>query len=230
MSKKTAENELMAVNGIKAVIEEIERFDGLNYRSMFGGTGYFIDDAMFLLIEKDQAYLRGGVDLTDDLIALHCSQFKYKKRIGCARIQYYNITELYDNDRGRAQLLMFRSIDIAKSDKLKCACHDRLRDLPNLQLSIERMLARVGILDVTRLKHLGSTECFRKLQSIYGLDLNVNLLWKLEGAIQGIHFTLLQHSIKNELLIKVLSKEVIPKETLSSKSLKKGPDGTSDYR
>ncbi|GAD89856.1 hypothetical protein VHA01S_028_00550 [Vibrio halioticoli NBRC 102217] len=200
---------IMARNGIAAVIDNIQRFDGLNSRSMFGGTGYFIDDAMFLLVHEGRAYLRGGPDLTDKLIALGCKQFKFQKRIGCARVQYYNIMDLYFSDPIQTHSLFIQSIENAKVDKDRCQhCDERIRDLPNLQLSIERMLARIDIQDVSGLRTIGSSESFRRLQSIYGLDLNINLLWKLEGAIQGVHFSLLGNAIKNDLLGKISVNEV----------------------
>ncbi|CAM4303879.1 TfoX/Sxy family DNA transformation protein [Vibrio neonatus] len=199
----------MAKNGIAAVIEKIQHFNGLNSRSMFGGTGYFIDDAMFLLVHNEKAYLRGGPDLTDKLITLGCKQFKFQKRIGSARVQYYNIMDLYFSDPIQTHSLFIKSIENAKTDKDKCQhCHERIRDLPNLQLSTERMLARIDIQDVSRLKTIGSSESFRRLQSIYGLDLNINLLWKLEGAIQGVHFSLLGNAIKNDLLGKISGNQV----------------------
>ncbi|GAB7220262.1 TfoX/Sxy family DNA transformation protein [Vibrio comitans] len=196
----------MAINGVEAVVGDIKCFEGLYTRPMFGGTGYFVEDAMFLLVDDDKAYLRGGQTLTDELVNWGCEQYKYKKRIGCAKVQYYNITDMYVLERSRVQLLFFRSIEIAKQDKIKCNCHDRIRDLPNLQLSIERMLARVEIVDITELKQAGSSESFARLQQIYGFDLNINLLWKLEGAIRGVHFSLLEHKIKNSLLSKVASR------------------------
>ncbi|WP_174371948.1 TfoX/Sxy family DNA transformation protein [Vibrio ezurae] len=199
----------MASNGIEAVIHNIERFKGLNSRSMFGGTGYFIDDAMFLLVDHGKAYLRGGPSLTKELLALGCKQLKFKKRIGCAKVQYYDIMNVYFVDPIRTQTLITQSIENAKTDKEKCHhCSERLRDLPNLQLSIERMLARIDIQEVGHLKTIGSTESFRRLQSIYGLDLNINLLWKLEGAIQGVHFSLLGNSVKNDLLGQVSAKDL----------------------
>ncbi len=190
------ENRIVAIYGIEAVIGDIERFEGLYTRPMFGGTGYFVEDAMFLLVDDGKAYLRGGQSLTDELVNWGCEQYKFKKRIGCAKVQYYNITDMHVKERSRVRLLFFRSIEIAKQDKIKCNCHDRIRDLPNLQLSIERMLARVNIMDIAELKQAGSSESFARLQQIYGLDLNVSLLWKLEGAIRGVHFSLLEHKIK----------------------------------
>ncbi|GEA50995.1 DNA transformation protein [Vibrio inusitatus NBRC 102082] len=196
----------MAIYGVEAVIGDIEYFEGLYTRPMFGGTGYFVEDAMFLLVDDGKAFLRGGPTLTEELVNWGCEQYKYKKRIGCAKVQYYNITDMHAQERSRVQLLFFRSIEIAKQDKIKCNCHDRIRDLPNLQLSIERMLARIDIVDIAQLKKAGSSESFARLQQIYGLDLNVNLLWKLEGAIRGIHFSLLEHKIKNSLLSKIASR------------------------
>ncbi|CAM2866935.1 TfoX/Sxy family DNA transformation protein [Vibrio rarus] len=196
----------MANNGMMPVVKDVMRFEGITTRSMFGGIGYFQHDVMFLLVDDLRAYLRGGPKLTNELQDFGCQQYRYKKRIGYAKINYYDITDMHRFDRERVRLLFFKSIAIANRDKLQCREQARLRDLPNLQLSIERMLARIEVSDREALMVMGSGEAFRRLQSVYGNDLSITLLWKLEGAIQGVHFSLLTHSIKNKLLSKILPK------------------------
>ncbi|QSA18479.1 TfoX/Sxy family DNA transformation protein, partial [Vibrio furnissii] len=54
--------------------------------------------------------------------------------------------------------------------------------------------------DVDTFMRLGAPEVFNKVRRIYGSDLDVKLLWKFAGAIEGIHWKLLQEPRKRQLL------------------------------
>lgn len=193
----------MKGKGLHAVVEYTELRAGISHRSMFGGTGYFLDDAMFLLIHEGRPYLRGGANLTAQFEHLGCQQLAYQKRLGQAKLDYFNIQKLYDNNFELFKTLFHASTEAAILDRGKAGVVKRLRDLPNLQLKIERMLVRVGIEDVEILFAIGSAQAFMKLQLVYGFDLNLDLLWKLEGALISVHYRLLDHEVKNKLLLQI---------------------------
>lgn len=75
-----------------------------------------------------------------------------------------------------------------------------MRDLPNMQLTLERMVKKAGVADVETFIELGASEVFSKVRKIYGSDVDVKLLWKFAGAIEGIHWKLLQEPRKRQLL------------------------------
>ncbi|MFA0071460.1 TfoX/Sxy family protein, partial [Vibrio breoganii] len=76
----------------------------------------------------------------------------------------------------------------------------RLRDLPNMQLTLERMVKKAGVDDVSMFMQLGAPEVFNKVREAYGNDVDLKLLWKFAGAIDGIHWKLLQEPRKQQLL------------------------------
>ncbi|HFG1597299.1 TPA: TfoX/Sxy family DNA transformation protein [Vibrio cholerae] len=82
----------------------------------------------------------------------------------------------------------------------RSAASRRLRDLPNMQLTLERMVKKAGIDDVETFMSLGAPEVFNKVRQAYGSDVDVKLLWKFAGAIEGIHWKLLQEPRKRQLL------------------------------
>lgn len=47
---------------------------------------------------------------------------------------------------------------------------------------------------------LGAPEVFNKVREAYGNDVDLKLLWKFAGAIDGIHWKLLQEPRKQQLL------------------------------
>ena len=66
---------------------------------------------------------------------------------------------------------------------------NRLKDLPNLRLATERMLKKAGIESVETLEKTGAVDAFKAIQLTHSSDLNIELLWALEGAINGTHWS-----------------------------------------
>lgn len=187
------------------VLDYIDNLEDISTHSMFGGTGYFHGDAMFLLVYRGKCYLRGGGRLSEQFRHKHCEQFAFQKRIGCARVEYFAVDDLFHRQASEFEQLLFHSLECAHQAKECQGQCQRLRDLPNLQLSIERMLVRVGVCEVDTLQKLGSACVYVRLKQIYGQDLSLNLLWKLEGALQQVHYTLIDHATKNQLISQLSS-------------------------
>ena len=76
----------------------------------------------------------------------------------------------------------------------------RLRDLPNMQLTLERMVKKAGVGDVETFLELGAPAVYSKVKQAYGNDIDVKLLWKFAGAVDGVHWKLIQEPKKRQLL------------------------------
>jgi len=72
--------------------------------------------------------------------------------------------------------------------------------LPNMRLTLERMVKKAGVPDVSSFISLGAAEVYRKVRSSHGKDLDLKLLWMFAGAIDGCHWTLLKDDHKERLL------------------------------
>ncbi|OAN18339.1 DNA transformation protein [Photobacterium jeanii] len=171
-------------------------------RSMFGGMGVFIDGAMYAIITNKALFLRGGEALDERLHDLNCAKFKHIKRSTTAIVNYYDITPLFHESRELSDELVHASIDIARKDKVAKAAekNKRIRDLPNMRLTLERMVKKAGVEDVASFMELGASEVFCKVRQVHGQDLDIKLLWMFAGAIQGCHWTLLNEEQKSSLL------------------------------
>lgn len=79
---------------------------------------------------------------------------------------------------------------------------DRLTDLPNIGKVLNEQLAKIDITDAATLKKLGSQKTFLKLKSLQVPDrfYCIQMLYSLEGAIQGVSYTKLSDDKKSELL------------------------------
>lgn len=180
----------------------LAKYGEVEKRSMFGGTGFFAKGAMYALVKEGRIYLRGGPKLTDMLVERSCKKFVHVKKSSTAIVNYYDITSLYDNSAPELDDLVKKSIDISISEKeyRDSKANKRLRDLPNLRLTIERMLKKSGIEDVDTFFAHSPAEIFKLIQASHGHDSDIKLLWMFAGAQQGVHWTLLEESEKQRLM------------------------------
>jgi DNA transformation protein len=93
----------------------------------------------------------------------------------------------------------------AKQDKLSAESKKkrRLKDLPNMRLATERMLKKAGIQTVEQLQDVGASQAYNAIKQSQELDPKPELLWALEGAIRGEHWSLISHERREQLLERV---------------------------
>lgn len=180
----------------------VNKFGKSQRRSMFGGMGLFLGDAMYALLANNSIYIRGGEVLDEKLTSLGCEKYRHVKKQTVATVNYYDITDLYVCGNDELDSIISASINNAVSERVnqKSSVNSRLRDLPNMQLTHERMVKRSGITDVETFIQLGAPAVFNKVCQIYGNDVDIKLLWKFAGAIEGIHWKLIQEPKKRQLL------------------------------
>lgn len=185
-----------------AFINYVNQFGEHQKRSMFGGIGLFQNDAMFALLSEGCLFIRGGKSLDKKLVDLDCEKYRHVKKQTTATVNYYDITDLFICEHPELDSIIRTSIDnsIQQRSFKKSPASRRLRDLPNMQLTLERMVKKAGVDDVSMFMQLGAPEVFNKVRKAYGNDVDLKLLWKFAGAIDGIHWKLLQEPRKQQLL------------------------------
>ncbi|PWI34006.1 DNA transformation protein [Vibrio albus] len=177
------------------------KFGRYQKRSMFGGLGLFQDEAMYALLIDDTVYIRGGDQLDNKLKELGCEKYRHVKKQTTATVNYYDITTLFESRDAELDKIILTSIDCSIGDRKaqRSAESRRLRDLPNMQLTLERMVKKAGIEDVSTFMELGAETVFKRVCEAYGNDVDVRLLWRFAGAVDGVHWKLLQESRKQDL-------------------------------
>ncbi len=178
--------------------EYVKKFGSYQRRSMFGGIGLFADEAMYALIIDGAIYLRGGTGLDERLSGLGCSKFRHIKKQSVVTVNYYDISKLYTARHSELDRVIKISIKAAILSKKNRESPDkrRLRDLPNMRFTLERMLVKSGVSNVRELMELGAEEVFHMVKQKYGTDVDNRLLWKLVGAIEGVHWRLIRDTTK----------------------------------
>lgn len=177
------------------------KFGRYQKRSMFGGLGLFQDEAMYALLVDDTVYIRGGERLDKKLKKHGCQKYRHVKKQTTATVNYYDITALFESRDAELDDIILTSIEcsVAERKAQRSVESRRLRDLPNMQLTLERMVKKAGIEDVTTFMELGAECVFKRVREAYGNDVDVRLLWRFAGAVDGVHWKLLQESRKQAL-------------------------------
>ena len=75
----------------------------------------------------------------------------------------------------------------------------RIRDMRNLGLASERMLAEIDVTNSEELAAMGALEAFRRLSFIQGRPANLNLLYAMEGALTDTDWRAISAARKEEL-------------------------------
>ncbi|CAK1730194.1 TfoX/Sxy family DNA transformation protein [Vibrio crassostreae] len=174
-------------------------------RSMFGGFGLFADDTMFALVVNDQLHIRADRGTTKQFEQQGFQPYVYKKRGFPVVTKYFALPEGLWQDQEKILQLATTSLGFAKEEKAEqsSAKPTRLKDLPNLRLATERMLKKAGIDSVERLYESGSVNAFNAIKESHASSVSIELLWALEGAINGTHWSVIPQQRREELINRV---------------------------
>lgn len=168
---------------------------------MFGGFGIFSGDIMFALVVKDELHIRADKQKAKLFTKQGMSPYVYHKRGFPVVTKYFAVKNEQWQSTDTIFELAQEALTQARADKVHQQREhvDRLKDLPNLRLGTERMLKRAGIESVEALKQRGSLEAFKAIRA-FNEEVTVELLWALEGAIEGKHWSVIPQSRREELL------------------------------
>lgn len=76
---------------------------------------------------------------------------------------------------------------------------EQLTDLPNIGKTLSKKLSAIGIKTGQELKVVGSKNAIIKIATLANSGVCINMLFALEGAIQGIRWHGLDNETKQEL-------------------------------
>ena len=79
----------------------------------------------------------------------------------------------------------------------------RIKELPNLSIKYERLLAKVDIRNIKELKIIGAVNAYVRLKK-NGYIVNLQFFWNLFAALQNKNANLLTHNDK-EAALKILN-------------------------
>lgn len=187
---------------LKDSMRLFEQLGRVKSRSMFGGFGIFVDDTMFALVVGDKLHIRANEKSTAQFKDQGYEPYVYKKRGFPVVTKYYAMPMDWPNQIDYLLDLAKDALAVAKLEKetQQQAKPDRLKDLPNLRLATERMLKKAGISSVAQLEETGALGAYRAIQDSHASDVSLELLWALEGAIKGTHWSVIPQDRRSELM------------------------------
>lgn len=169
-------------------------------RSQFGGYGLLADGIMFAILAEGELYLRAPGGLEAEFRSLGMENMVYSKRGIPITMRYYWVDDaLWQREQ---ELLAFASRAIGAVRKTRQPpnhAFGRLKDLPNIDIAMERALWRAGIRTVYQLRLIGAQKSYLMLQR-QQQNLGLKALLSLAGAIAGYHHAALPGSIRREML------------------------------
>uniref|UniRef100_A0A3B0LYQ7 DNA transformation protein TfoX1 n=1 Tax=Arsenophonus endosymbiont of Trialeurodes vaporariorum TaxID=235567 RepID=A0A3B0LYQ7_9GAMM len=178
----------------------MENYGHIKKKPHFGGYCILVNNVIIVQVLDGEFYLRGCLFAELQFEVSGLQKLIYTKKGVPLILKYFFINEMLWNDN----LLLCYYIDLAYKAAVedlsqKQHSHIRIKELPNMNMSIERALCKVGISDVDYLKMLGAKVCYLKLRQ-KKVNLSIKLLFELAGAIEGYHIAVLPESIKIELI------------------------------
>lgn len=189
-----SENKIMQAQG---------RFDFLGkitVRSQFGGYGLLANGIMFAVVSDGELYLRANNKIENLFRSRGMSNLVYAKRGLPVLLRYYWVDSALWEDVCTLSHFATRAYQGAKAEVLsKKGPTVRLKDLPNLSASLERLLWKVGIKNAAELRREGAKRCYLKLRTLK-CSLGINVLLARAGAISGHHYAVLPLLMRSELI------------------------------
>lgn len=187
---------------LKDSMRLFENLGRVKSRSMFGGFGIFVDDTMFALVVNDKLHIRADDNCSEKYKQQGLEPYVYKKRGFPVVTKYFALPENFWDTPEKILKEAKDALVVAKQERetQAQAKPNRLKDLPNLRLATERMLRKAGIESVEELHEKGSVEAYKAIQQTHSSDVSIELLWALEGAIEGKHWSVIPQNRRDELM------------------------------
>ncbi|CNL45246.1 TfoX/Sxy family DNA transformation protein [Yersinia aleksiciae] len=172
----------------------------ITVRSQFGGYGLLANGIMFAVVSEGELYLRANDQVEGLFRARGMTNLVYAKRGVPILLRYYWVDAFLWRDERTLCNFAQRAYQEARAEVLsKKGPTVRLKDLPNLSASLERLLWKVGIKNAAELRLEGAKRCYLKLRAVRH-SLGINVLFSLAGAISGYHYAALPLMIRIELI------------------------------
>ncbi|PAV10090.1 hypothetical protein CBG25_02475 [Arsenophonus sp. ENCA] len=143
----------------------MENYGHIKKKPHFGGYCILVNHVIIGQVLDGEFYLRGCLFAELQFEVSGLQKLIYTKKGVHLILKYFFINEILWNDN----LLLCYYIDLAYKAAVeelsqKQHSHIRIKDLPNMNMSIERALGKVGISDVDYLKMLGAKGHLEKLK------------------------------------------------------------------
>lgn len=186
--------------------KHLEQLGRVSIRQIFGATAFYVDNVLLVLHKSGELYLRGTSAQEDYFIHKGYPKVNASTLGVSQNADYYKLPATpwskYSLTLCEADVVLGQ---IKRSQNCYLSAPERLKDLPNIRFSTEQLLERAGINSIEKLKSMGTIGAVEAIQQHTRHKPTIELVWSLEGAIQGIHRSQLPVNLKKALSTHVQS-------------------------
>lgn len=177
------------------------QFGALKKKNHFGGYCLCIDNALVGLVLDGQFYVRGCLFSRSYFESVGFERLVYSKRGIPLEMRYYQLPEeAWCNPSILSHIIELAYRSAMEETQQRESAAVRIKDLPNMNMAMERALGKIGIFHAEDLIMIGAKACFLKLKQHGKLIPSVKQLIGLAAAIEGCHSEVLPSQTRQELI------------------------------
>ena len=180
--------------------QEFSGFKDVSIRSFFGGFSLNSESTMFGWVDQKNFYLRAHPNYRSLFIDLGMKPLNLVFDGSNKLLDYYKVGDNLLTDRKQLHDIVKIVIEHAKQDQSEklAKTQNRLKALPNMTISLEKLMISVDITDIQSFKRKGYLETYYRIKH-KNPKLSLNILFGLYGALSGQHVALLSQDLKKEI-------------------------------
>ncbi|MCX8581774.1 MULTISPECIES: TfoX/Sxy family protein [unclassified Gilliamella] len=186
----------LAVN----IKQEFSCIEDISLRSFFGGFSLNSESVMFAWVDQNDVYLRAHDKYRSMFVELGMQPLDLVFDGSHKLLDYYKASDALRQDRKKLHDIVKMVIEYAKQDldEKVAKYQSRLKSLPNMTVSLEKLMVSSDITDIGTFKEVGYLETFYRIKS-KNPKLSINVLFGLYGAQHDRHVGTLSSESKEEI-------------------------------
>lgn len=180
--------------------QEFSCVEDVSLRSFFGGFSLNSESIMFAWLDQNDVYLRAHDKYRSMFVELGMQPLDLVFDGSHKLLDYYKVDDALRQDRQKLHTIVKMVIEHAKQDldEKLVKCQSRLKSLPNMSVSLEKLMVSSDITNVEIFKEVGYLETFYRIKS-KNPKLSINILFSLYGALHGRHVGTLSSESKEKI-------------------------------
>jgi DNA transformation protein and related proteins len=180
--------------------QEFSCIEDVSLRSFFGGFSLNSESIMFAWVNQNDIYLRAHDNYRSMFVELDMQPLDLVFDGSHKLLDYYKVGDDLRKDRQKLHTIVKMVIEHAKQDLSEklAKSQSRLKSLPNMTVSLEKLMVSVDITDIETFKKVGYLETFYRIKN-KNPKLSINILFGLYGASCGRHVGTLSSKAKEEI-------------------------------
>ena len=184
-------------------------------KNLFSGFGFFKNKLMFGLFLNDVLYLKAKGELAtyivEELGGASCLAKTNETHLSLTHYYRLPLDIMYDDEQ--LKNIILKCINQVKQHHIdeELLKKNRIKELSNLTIKHERLLAKIKVYDVKSFKEKGAVDCFVALKKA-DIPVSLTIYWELVGALAATHPYVLSKQTRIKALLDL--NEALEKENL----------------